>query len=169
MFVQQLLRSIPTVHFCVDINPIALKATGVTFERNLLDRPNVIQASLVDCFREDLRFELLLFNPPYVETEDEEYQDARSESKLAVSWAGGRQGMKLTDQLLNRLDRILHPQRGVLYLVAVKENKPEEIIERMQRIGFVATVVLKRRAGREHLHVLRISRPMAHTILIGDN
>jgi len=157
-----------TVHLCTDINPSALNATASTFTRNKLPRPNLIQTSLLECLRLDQMVELLLFNPPYVETEDEEYEDARGNQAISASWAGGSDGMRLTNHLLDDLDRILHPQRGILYLVAVKENKPDEIVKRMQDSGFSAVVALKRRAGREHLHVLRISRPTAHAILMGN-
>ncbi|WAQ92028.1 hypothetical protein PtA15_15A423 [Puccinia triticina] len=164
VFIQQLLRSITTLHFCTDINPLALKATASTFTQNTLPQPNLIQTSLVECLRLDRTIELLIFNPPYVETEDEEYDDARVNHAISASWAGGSDGMKLTNRLLDNLDRILHPQRGVFYLVAVKENKPDEIIKRMENSGFAAV----RRAGREHLHVLRISRPIAHETLMGN-
>jgi len=152
----------------ININPSALNATASTFTRNKLPRPNLIQTSLLECLRLDQMVELLLFNPPYVETEDEEYEDARGNQAISASWAGGSDGMRLTNHLLDDLDRILHPQRGILYLVAVKENKPDEIVKRMQDSGFSAVVALKRRAGREHLHVLRISRPTAHAILMGN-
>ncbi|KAA1130661.1 S-adenosylmethionine-dependent methyltransferase [Puccinia graminis f. sp. tritici] len=168
VFIQQLLRSISTLHFCTDINQLALKATASTFSQNALPQPNVIQTSLVECLRLDQTIELLLFNPPYVETEDEEYEVARGNHKISASWAGGSDGMKLTNQLLENLERILHPQRGILYIVAIKENKPDEIVKRMEDAGFVAVIVMKRRAGREHLHVLRISRPSAHAILMGN-
>jgi release factor glutamine methyltransferase len=84
--------------------------------------------------------ELLLFNPPYVETEDEEYENARENHAISASWAGGSNGMRLTNRLLHDLDRILHPQRGILYLVAVKENRPDEIVKRMEASGFSAVV-----------------------------
>ncbi|PLW41911.1 hypothetical protein PCANC_13719 [Puccinia coronata f. sp. avenae] len=155
-----------TVHFCTDINPIALKVTASTFAQNKLPPPNLVQTSLIECLRLDQMIELLLFNPPYVETEDEEYENARENHAISASWAGGSNGMRLTNRLLHDLDRILHPQRGILYLVAVKENRPDEIVKRMEASGFSAVIVLKRRAGREHLHVLRIARPSAHTILM---
>ena len=165
VFIQQIFCSISTLHFCTDINPLALRASAFTFTQNGLPQPNLIQTSLVECLRLGKMIELLIFNPPYVETEDVEYADARGDLTISASWAGGSDGMKLTNQLLDKLDCILHPQRGILYLVAVKENKPDEIIKRMVDSGFKAVVVLKRRAGREHLHVLRISRPSAHAVM----
>ncbi|MBW0497744.1 hypothetical protein O181_037459 [Austropuccinia psidii MF-1] len=162
---KQLLRDIPTLHFCIDINRVALCATISTFERNSLPLPNVIHTSLLSGLRLDRSIDLLLFNPPYVETNDDEFHVAATSGTIAASWAGGKAGMKLTDQLLANLEQILHPTRGIFYLVAVKENKPDEIIWRMQARGFCALVVLKRRAGREHLHILRISRPQAFTAL----
>ncbi|KAG0146837.1 hypothetical protein CROQUDRAFT_670889 [Cronartium quercuum f. sp. fusiforme G11] len=157
VFAQKMLSRIPTIHICTDINPKALQATNSTFHQNALPTPNLIRTSLTSSLRLNEMIDLLLFNPPYVPTSNEEYEGATS-GFIEASWAGGPIGMTLTNHLLNSLNQLLVPGRGVLYMVAVKENKPEEIIDRMRTRGFDARIVLKRRAGREYLHVLRISR-----------
>ncbi|KAI8457737.1 hypothetical protein BY996DRAFT_6890958 [Phakopsora pachyrhizi] len=158
VFVESLLKSIPMVHLCTDINPLALRATDRTYHQNSLPTPNLIQTSLSAGLRIDRSIDLLVFNPPYVETEEAEYSRANSDAKISASWAGGTNGLQLINTLLNDLDSILSPSSGTLYMVAVKENNPEEIVHRMKCKGFEAAIILKRRAGREHLHVLRISR-----------
>ena len=47
---------------------------------------------------------MLLFNPPYVPTEEEEVQDGQSAPNIKSSWAGGDMGMHITDVLLGQLD-----------------------------------------------------------------
>lgn len=66
--------------------------------------------------------------------------------------------MQVTDMVLDQLDYLLSPQ-GRFYLVAVKENDVPGIQGRMlNRYGFQSEVVLQRRAGREHLYVVRFVR-----------
>ncbi|EGG13062.1 uncharacterized protein MELLADRAFT_32299 [Melampsora larici-populina 98AG31] len=156
VFAQKILSGIPTLHICTDINSKALTVTDSTFQKNSLSTPNLVRTSLLNSLRLQSSVDLLLFNPPYVETSTEEFEQA-TQGHIEASWAGGANGMELTNQLLDSLPSILSPNRGVLYLVAIKQNKPEEIVLRMRNCGFDARIILQRRAGREHLHVLRIS------------
>lgn len=45
--------------------------------------------------------DLLLFNPPYVPTTQEEEAAAQKDAALSGSWAGGSTGTKLLDQLID--------------------------------------------------------------------
>lgn len=45
---------------------------------------------------------------------------------------------------------------GRFYLVAVSQNDPQGIITRLSAHGFDGSILLKRRAGREMLHVVRL-------------
>lgn len=87
-----------------------------------------------------------MFNPPYVETISEEMGEAQGNKERLIekSWAGGANGMEVTDRLLEQVPELLSPQ-GTFYLVAVKENKPEEIIERMKLKGLTGEVSLNGR------------------------
>ncbi|KAJ9120117.1 hypothetical protein QFC22_003015 [Naganishia vaughanmartiniae] len=99
--------------------------------------------------------DILLFNPPYVPTEETELAETQQDGLIGATWAGGQAGMKVTDIVLDMLPDILSVG-GIFYLIAVSENNPREICARMQQKGFTADVALKRRAGRELLHVLKI-------------
>ena len=48
--------------------------------------------------------DLLIFNPPYVPTDDAEVLDAQDNAGIAGAWAGGAAGMRVTDVLLDQLD-----------------------------------------------------------------
>lgn len=45
-----------------------------------------------------------MFNPPYVPTSDEEADAAQRGAGIAGSWAGGADGMQVTDALLRQVD-----------------------------------------------------------------
>nr|XP_016926398.1 methyltransferase N6AMT1 [Drosophila suzukii] len=146
-----------------DINPKACDATRRTAARNGA-RLESIRCNLADALRPK-SVDVLLFNPPYVVTSDEELQtqqfDSHSESSternLVFSWAGGQDGRRITDILLKQLDDILSP-RGVLYLLLLRENKPEEIIKYLEGLQFRAVNFMERRIPGEHLYILKVTR-----------
>ena len=67
--------------------------------------------SLADPLLERLwhNVDVLLFNPPYVPTVSEEWETAQAGRSLEGSWAGGADGMQLTNKLLMKVDvSVLH-------------------------------------------------------------
>lgn len=52
---------------------------------------------------------------------------------------------------------MLSPE-GLFYLVAVEPNHPQKILQTMAERGLKGDIVLKRKAGREVLYVLRFSK-----------
>ncbi|ORY78026.1 hypothetical protein BCR35DRAFT_305184 [Leucosporidium creatinivorum] len=101
--------------------------------------------------------DVLVFNPPYVETEMDEMEDAQESGVIERAWAGGEAGMVVTNRVLEEVDTLLAPG-GAFYLVTIPQNKPFEIIDQMRARGLSGEVTLKRRAGGEHLHILRFRR-----------
>lgn len=90
--------------------------------------------------------DILLFNPPYVPTDTSEVSSAQSSADIAGSWAGGTDGMEITDRLLQDVEVSSFPvfwdtindhsqgllsPRGRFYLVALKQNNVLSIRSRM--------------------------------------
>ncbi|KAL1737505.1 S-adenosyl-L-methionine-dependent methyltransferase [Schizophyllum commune] len=157
-FLGKILPGVPIL--CADINLHACKCTRQTgFKNQVMLEP--INASFASPLRSRLKnsVDILLFNPPYVPTESEEAYYAQSGMTLPGSWAGGTDGMQVTDLFLPDVPDLLSP-RGRFYLVAVKQNNIQDIASRMGVMGLDCETVLQRRAGREHLFILRfIKRP----------
>jgi len=83
---------------------------------------------------------------------------AQGGMSISSSWAGGIDGMEVTNAFLPKVMDLLSPN-GRFYLVTVAPNKVSEIASRMNaNYGLDCEVLLQRRAGREHLHVLRFIR-----------
>jgi len=84
--------------------------------------------------------------------------DAVSKRGLESAWTGGSSGMTVTNRLLAQVDDLLS-ECGIFYLVAVKSNKISDVMKRMNaEYRLHGEVVVQRRAGREHLFVLRFHR-----------
>ena len=83
--------------------------------------------------------DLLLFNPPYVPTSEEELAVAlrggeTGKDWLPSAWAGGLKGRAVLDRCLPLLPDIMAKKSDVL-LVALDSNDPEEIIDRVTQLS----------------------------------
>ncbi|KPV73919.1 uncharacterized protein RHOBADRAFT_16454 [Rhodotorula graminis WP1] len=156
------------LYLCTDLNPHAARCTALTGQSNSVPLDPVL-TDLTSALHPRLEHavDLLVFNPPYVETDDAEAFDAQEDGVIERAWAGGIGGMRVTNRLLEQVETLLSP-RGIFYLVAVPENKPLQIIEDMKARGLHGEITLKRRAGREHLHILRFSRPAESHTAVDD-
>ncbi|EIW73179.1 hypothetical protein M231_07441 [Tremella mesenterica] len=152
------LLGLSTYVLSTDINLYACSTTIRTAKTNSVPSDPIL-CSLLYPLRDRIcdQVDLLIFNPPYVPTDLDELQNTQIEKDIGGSWAGGKAGMEITDIILSSLDEILSPL-GIFYLVAVEPNDPPAIIRRMKEKGFESRIVLRRRAGRELLSVLRFTR-----------
>lgn len=145
-------------HFiAVDINPDACRAT----RRTSLDNSvivNVLQMNLLDCIRIRGQVDIILFNPPYVATEYEEVLDERLVFK---TWAGGKHGRQVMEQVFSTIPEILS-DAGLFYLVVIKENDPEYILSAFQKLNMSGSIVRERKVRGEHLYVLRFRKAKAN-------
>jgi len=143
----------------VDLNKKACIATAETVTRAQNESPstagtflNSTQGDLGASLRNG-SVDVLIFNPPYVPTEESPAEirslitkydsdpvtsSARFEADsrlLALSYAGGVDGMETTNHFLYDLPRILHPTRGVAYLLLCVGNKPASVIDHIKSWG----------------------------------
>lgn len=172
----------------VDVNAFACRATVATVRKAEQDaaassaRAAYLGACVADLAApwRDGCVDVLVFNPPYVPTpalpsrppafshdvfpgrqqqtppsyDDDSYL-------LALSYAGGADGMETTDRLVDSLPRILSP-RGCAYILLCAQNKPEDVKRRILAFGpdWRALTVGSsgKTAGWEKLQVVRIWR-----------
>uniref|UniRef100_A0A8C8E584 Methyltransferase HEMK2 n=1 Tax=Otus sunia TaxID=257818 RepID=A0A8C8E584_9STRI len=142
------------LYICTDINPLAAYCTLETALLNNVHLQPVI-TDLVKGLSPRLngKVDLLLFNPPYVVTPSEEVKS----HGIEASWAGGKKGREVMDRVFPLVPDLLSPG-GLFYLVTIKENNPDEILEMMKKCGLEGTRVLSRQAGQEMLTVLKFRK-----------
>ncbi|KAK3311154.1 methyltransferase domain-containing protein [Chaetomium strumarium] len=122
--------------------------------------------------------DVLVFNPPYVPTPEvpsvpiggmkaaaktTTYEE--DSALLALSYAGGKDGMEITERLIEELPVVLS-DRGVAYLLLCAQNKPQEVKQRVRQVmesrggagsWRVETVGTSgKQAGWEKLQIVRI-------------
>ena len=177
----------------LDINEHACHATRETVRRACRDdqghpRSRAGHGIFIGALQADLTanmtpaaIDMLIFNPPYVPTS--ELPEALSLSYkgrtvsapkhgkfdedshlLSLSYAGGKDGMEVTDRLLYQLPKLLS-KRGVAYILLCQQNKPDEVMNRIRTWGPHWAVETVRRSGKgagwEKLRVIRIWRTTA--------
>jgi len=146
--------------FATDINQHATRATSQTaFDNDVF--VEVIQTDLFFAMKERMKnkIDILLFNPPYVPSSEEEFKEIRTkalqgEEVIDVAWAGGLHGTQVLDHLLPFLSEILSPC-GYFYLVVIEENNPSQIISKLKSQGFHHKILVAKRAANEMLYILK--------------
>ncbi len=166
-----------------DINGFACRATEATVAK-AFEGKSVQSSIFLDCLMADLSspmkpsmVDILIFNPPYVPTADppsapicdmyHSKQDGPGtfleESRLLeLSYAGGKDGMEVTNRLLEQLPHLLTPQRGVAYILLCAQNQPSLVKERVLAWGgnwrALTVATSGQHAGWERLQIIRIWR-----------
>ncbi len=137
----------------IDKNPAACQCTSAIFHKRQVTLADVIHGSLTDCFRQTGFADVVICNPPYVPTDEEEMQGCG----ISVSWAGGKRGREVIDVLMPRVAQILS-DGGLFYLVCIAENDPDEVLENGRLLGLHAEKVKQEQRGMEELFILRFQK-----------
>lgn len=131
---------------CTDTNPAAVACTAETAAENGCAL-SPINTFLTDGLRIDGKVDVLIFNPPYVPTSDEEEAAEQARASIGGAWAGGPLGTRLVDALISsgaiqvrRTNQRMLSSQGRFYLVAVKQNDPEGLCKSLSAHGFRAEV-----------------------------
>ena len=166
-----------------DVNHFACEATWQTVEKALdarvlaapetrpTTRPaflGTVAGDLASAVRAN-SVDVLVFNPPYVPTESLPPLDVSPEASfdrdsrlLALSYAGGADGMETTHRLLSALPSVLKRQRGVAYVLLCARNHPDAVKAHVASWGrgWRAHTVghSGNKAGWETLEVVRVWR-----------
>ncbi|KAJ2333240.1 HemK methyltransferase member 2, partial [Coemansia sp. RSA 2673] len=153
-FLGQVLSPYGALVLSTDINPAANLATRETAAKlaPCLSAFDQCRTRFVQALDERLhgKVDVLVFNPPYVVTPPDEVNSTIE----AAAWAGGVHGRQVLDELLPQLPLLLSPG-GRFYLVAIEQNKPDDIIAALAQSGLAGQRVLSRKAHNEHLTILR--------------
>lgn len=143
----------PSYFLATDINPNACKVTKKTSVTNSTN-VEVIQMDLATNFLPLKFFDLIVFNPPYVVTEALEVFD---EKLISKTWAGGLDGRQVMKRIFPHIPNLLS-ENGIFYLLVIKENNPEYIMEYFKQFNMIGSMIAERKIRGEHLYVLKFVR-----------
>jgi release factor glutamine methyltransferase len=105
--------------------------------------------------RKTSEFDVILFNPPYLRTDESEYNSGW----LEKSWAGGRNGRVVIDRFIDKVQSHLRPN-GIVFMLQ-PSNGLSATIKKLRRIKMSASVVARRKLFFEELVVLSVKHSRA--------
>jgi len=117
------------------------------------------RCSGLDVVRSDLfsgirgTFDLIIFNPPYLPTQQEE----RIDDWLEYALDGGKTGRVVIERFAAEAGRVLAPHGRILLLISSLTGLTE-VNNLFSRYGFAADVVIEQVVEDEMLYVLKIVR-----------
>ncbi|NOZ59331.1 MAG: methyltransferase [Euryarchaeota archaeon] len=131
----------------VDVSDLAVECARRNVAANGVDNVEVRKSDLFS--RVTGKFDLVIFNPPYLPSEDLEPED-----DLSRAWDGGRDGRRVTERFVRECPGYLR-QGGRVLLVQSSLSAPEKTREMFLRLGFEVSVVAEKRFFFERLCVIR--------------
>ena len=123
----------------VDINPHAVRCTRRNAILNHVnDKMFCIQGDLFAPIRDGAKFDLILFNAPYLPSEDTE-----ETSWLESAWSGGSSGRCVIDSFVHDAPNYLKPEGRLLLLQSTLSNV-NDTVEKLERENFTVAVVAEK-------------------------
>lgn len=138
-----------------DINPIVIDYLLNVKEKYNLDKQKITYSNLFDSIDENKKFDLIIFNPPYVPSEEilSEDDDEINGYDLAVN--GGEKGREIIDLFIAQLPKHLS-EKGICYLLVSSLNDVSEIIKILLEKKLNAQIIDSKKLFFEELFVLKI-------------
>jgi release factor glutamine methyltransferase len=124
----------------IDINPHAAKCT----KDNGVD---AIRGNLLSCIKG--KFDIIIFNPPYLPTNDEE----RTSDWINVALDGGNDGREIINQFLEEAYNHL-VEKGRILIIISSFTGIEEVKSKMVSLGYFVEEIGKERYNFEDLLVI---------------
>jgi len=122
----------------VDVNPFAVRCAGENAKLNgVQNKIYYVQGDLFTPLREGFKFDVVLFNAPYLPAEETE-----TESWLGRAWAGGATGRQVIDRFIADVPKYLK-QRGRVLLMQSTLADVDETLRRFVAYGMRARVVVE--------------------------
>lgn len=119
----------------VDLNPYAIRCAKKNSSLNDVRSKMVfIQASLFTVFDGKAMFDLILFNAPYLPSEE-----CEEESWIGLSWAGGIRGRQVIDRFISQAPRHLKTNGRILLMQSTLAN-PGETIRKFEEINLKTSI-----------------------------
>lgn len=131
-----------------DINPHALDCT---LKNIIVNKAYNVELRKGDLFEpvKDEKFDLILFNTPYLPTSEDETVDG----ELDAAWNGGPSGREVIDRFLCEVKDHLNPG-GKVQMVQSTLSGNEETLEKLEELGFKASITAREKGFFEEMVVI---------------
>ena len=122
-----------------DINFDACELARKNFAENGIENIEILWGNLFEVV-ENRKFDVILFNTPYLPTEDDEVLD----NTINYAFDGGLNGRKVIDLFLNEVGNHLN-DGGIVQMIQSSLSGNDETLGKLDELGFIAEI-----AASEH-------------------
>ena len=123
----------------IDVNPFAIRCASINAKfNNVKNRFHCIQSDLFLSLRSEKKFDLVLFNSPYLPVEVTE-----NNSWIERSWAGGITGRKTIDRFISDVSKYVATHGRVLLLQSNLAGVKKTLCA-FQRQQFIAHIIAEK-------------------------
>ena len=122
-----------------DINFDACELARKNFTENGIENIEILWGNLFEVV-ENKKFDVILFNTPYLPTDDDEVLD----NTINYAFDGGLNGRKVIDLFLNEVGNHLN-DGGIVQMIQSSLSGNDETLARLDELGFIAEI-----AASEH-------------------
>lgn len=120
----------------VDLNPYAIHCANQNAKLNKVSGKILfIRSDLLSSIRPAAKFDLILFNAPYVPSEENEL-----DSWLGYSWYGGITGRQVMDRFISQAPKYLQKSGKILFMQSTLTSV-DETIEKFANYGLKAKII----------------------------
>jgi release factor glutamine methyltransferase len=140
---------------CTDINPYAIQLTRRNIERNrhlLKGNIEIRQGDLFSVLKNNERFTVILFNPPYLPTK----KNDKIGGWFDTATDGGPSGLRLTRRFLQELHKHLRPA-GCAYFIFSSLSDRSTLELSMENERLSAKIIASHRYDGEDLDVYQVA------------
>jgi len=123
----------------MDINPYAIKCAKKNADSNGVgDLISFVQGDLFAPLKMSKEFDLILFNAPYLPSEE-----SKKDSWMERAWAGGSSGRNVIDRFLREAPKHIRPFGEIMLMQSTLSNV-EQTIACLQKIGLEVGTIAKK-------------------------
>ncbi len=123
---------------CLDVNPYAIRCAKQNSKHNSVSDIAFLQGDLFASLAQAAKFDLILFNSPYLPSEKGE-----EDSWLGRAWAGGTTGRDVIDRFISQAPSHLQSSGRILLLQSTLSNV-EETLSRFTKLQMKTTIAAER-------------------------
>jgi len=138
----------------IDINPHAVRCAKANAKTNGIEgKMDLVRGDLFQPLKSDEKFDLILFNPPYLPTPEREGR----RGWLEKAWSGGPSGRRVIDRFLFEAPRHL-TQEGVILLTQSDLSNIKRTLAILERKGLKTEILDELKFPFETIFLLRATR-----------
>jgi release factor glutamine methyltransferase len=131
-----------------DINPHAIDTARKNAEANKAKNIEYLITDLFENIKEEEKFDQIIFNPPYLPSEEKDMQ--------ALAWAGGINGRETIDRFIKDAPKHL-TEKGRIQLLVSSINDVDDVLKALKKKNLEAKIVAREKLWFEELYVILAS------------